>query len=170
MAERSYGDPTAGTFDLGPMARVDLRDELHDQVERSVAAGAELLLGGVVPDGPGAYYPPTVLAGVGRSCPAYSEELFGPVASIIPVSDAAEAVATANESPFGLGAAVFTEDMVLAENIARYELEAGCCAINDFVRSDPRMPFGGVKDSGYGRELAAHGIREFVNVKSVVRA
>ena len=170
MGNKTFGDPLEGSFDLGPMARVELRDELHDQVQRSVEAGAELLLGGTVPSGPGAFYPPTVLGSVRRGCPAYSEELFGPVAAIIPVTDASEAIAVANESVFGLGAAVFTQDVVLAETIARDGLDAGCCAINDFVRSDPRMPFGGVKDSGFGRELGAHGIREFVNVKSVVRA
>ncbi len=170
MSEKTFGAPLEGTFDLGPMARADLRDELHDQVERSVAAGAELLLGGEVPPGPGAFYPPTVLGGVGHGCPAYTEELFGPVASIIPVRNASEAVEVANSSVFGLGAAVFTQDLNLGETIVRYELEAGCCALNDFVRSDPRMPFGGIKESGYGRELSSQGIREFVNIKSVVRA
>ncbi|MEM9404598.1 MAG: NAD-dependent succinate-semialdehyde dehydrogenase [Acidobacteriota bacterium] len=168
MSAKTFGDPLAGDFDLGPMARVDLRDELHRQVQRSVEAGAKLLLGGQVPEGPGAFYPPTVLADVRRGCPAWDEELFGPVAAILPVAHVQEAVDVANESVYGLGAAVFSQDLVLAESIARHGLDAGSVAINDAVRSDPRLPFGGIKESGYGRELGLHGIREFVNVKSVV--
>ena len=155
------------SIDLGAMARADLRDELHDQVTRSLEAGARCLTGGEVPEGPGAFYPATVLAEVAPGMPAYDEELFGPVASLIRVVDEAEALRVANDSPFGLGAAVFTKDTARGERIARFELEAGSCFVNDFVRSDPRLPFGGVKESGYGRELGPFGIREFVNIKTV---
>ncbi len=167
MARARVGDPRAEDTQVGPLARVDLRDEVHDQVERSVAAGARLLLGGEVPRRTGAWYPPTVLTGVRRGMAAADEEIFGPVAAVMPVRDEAEAVAVANDSAFGLGAAVFTRDLARGERIARHELQAGCCAVNDFVRSDPRLPFGGVRDSGYGRELGVFGIREFVNVKAV---
>jgi len=167
MAAQRFGDPMDETIDLGAMARADLRDELHDQVTRSVAAGATCLTGGEIPEGPGAFYPATLLANVVPGMPAYDEEMFGPVASLIRVADEAEAIRVANDTPFGLGAAVFTADTTRGERIARWELEAGCCFVNDFVRSDPRLPFGGVKESGYGRELGPFGIREFVNVKTV---
>jgi succinate-semialdehyde dehydrogenase/glutarate-semialdehyde dehydrogenase len=152
---------------LGPQARRDLRDELHRQVTESLAAGARLLSGGQVPEGPGAYYPPTVLTDVRAGMPAYEEELFGPVAAIIPVADEAQALRVANDSLFGLGAAVFTGDVERGKRIAAEQLEAGACFVNDFVRSDPRLPFGGIKHSGYGRELSYFGIREFVNIKTV---
>jgi len=167
MANTKMGDPMDEDTVVGPQARKDLRDELHDQVVRSLEAGAQCLLGGEVPDGPGAYYPPTVLTDVGPGMPAYSEELFGPVASVIPVRDEEEALRVANDSSFGLGAAVFTADVERGTRIAREELEAGACFVNDFVRSDPRLPFGGVKESGYGRELSPYGILEFVNIKTV---
>jgi succinate-semialdehyde dehydrogenase/glutarate-semialdehyde dehydrogenase len=167
MAQTKMGDPGAEETELGPLARHDLRDELHQQVERSVAMGARLLLGGRVPDGPGAFYPATVLASVVKGMPAADEELFGPVAAIFEAADEDEAIRIANDSPFGLGAAVFTLDRAKGERIAQTRLDAGCCFVNDFVRSDPRLPFGGVKESGYGRELGEFGIREFVNVKTV---
>jgi succinate-semialdehyde dehydrogenase / glutarate-semialdehyde dehydrogenase len=167
MAAAKVGAPLEDGVVVGPLARRDLRDELHQQVVRSVAAGARLLLGGEVPPGPGAFYPPTVLAGVRPGMPAYEEELFGPVAAILPAADEADAIRIANDSVFGLGAAVFTRDQARGERIAARELAAGCCFVNDFVRSDPRLPFGGIKESGYGRELAGAGIREFVNVKTV---
>ena len=168
MAAKRFGDPLAdASVDLGPMARVDLRDELHRQVEASVAAGARLALGGTVPPGPGAFYPPTVLVDVRPGMPAWDEELFGPVASVIRAKDEADAIRIANGTCFGLGASVWTRDVARGERIARDQLEAGCCVVNDFVRSDPRLPFGGIKESGYGRELAAPGIRAFVNIKSV---
>jgi succinate-semialdehyde dehydrogenase / glutarate-semialdehyde dehydrogenase len=166
----TWGAPLDGEFDIGPLARDDLRDDLHDQVERSVAAGARLALGGERPDGPGAFYPPTVLADVGAGNPARVEELFGPVAAIIPVPDEDAALAVANETSFGLGAAVFTRDAERGVRIAEERLEAGACFVNAYVRSDPRLPFGGVKDSGIGRELSRFGIREFVNVKTVYAA
>jgi succinate-semialdehyde dehydrogenase/glutarate-semialdehyde dehydrogenase len=152
------------------MARVDLRDELHDQVRASVDAGAKLLMGGTKPDGPGAFYPPTLLAGVTQGMPVYREETFGPVASVIEAEDVDEAIAIANDSDFGLGAAIFTSDVDKGEQIARDRLEAGACFVNAFVASDPRLPFGGVKMSGYGRELADLGMKEFLNAKTVVVA
>lgn len=167
MREVRWGNPEDETHRIGPLARADLRDNLHRQVEESVAAGARLLLGGELPEGAGFFYPPTVLAGVRAGMPAYREELFGPVASILPAADADEAVRIANDTVFGLGAAVFTGDAAAGERVARDGLAAGCCFVNDFVRSDPRLPFGGVKESGYGRELGVFGIREFVNVKTV---
>ncbi len=168
MTQTTWGDPLDESSDIGPMARIDLRDGLHDQVERSVEAGARCLLGGTNPGGPGAFYPPTVLTDVKPGNPAYEEELFGPVAAILPVDDDKSAIEVANDSLFGLGAAVFTSDTARGTRIATDQLEAGCCFVNGFVRSDPRMPFGGIKDSGSGRELSKFGIREFVNVKTVV--
>ncbi len=167
MRDKKMGDPMLENTDLGPQARIDLRDELHDQVQRALAEGARLLLGGEIPEGPGAYYPPTVLTDVKADNPANREELFGPVAAIIPVADEEEAIRMANDSIFGLGACVFSRDQKHAEAIAADRIEAGSCFVNAFVRSDPRLPFGGIKESGYGRELAAFGIREFVNIKTV---
>jgi succinate-semialdehyde dehydrogenase/glutarate-semialdehyde dehydrogenase len=161
------GDPLDPDTELGPLAGLELRDRLHEQVSRSVERGARILLGGRVPAGPGAFYPPTVLSGVRPGMPAFDEELFGPVAAVVPAADEGEAIALANASPFGLGAAVFSSDPGRGERIAAGRLEAGSCFVNDFVRSDPRLPFGGVKESGYGRELSAFGLREFTNVKTV---
>jgi succinate-semialdehyde dehydrogenase / glutarate-semialdehyde dehydrogenase len=151
---------------VGPMARHDLRDDLHEQVVASIKHGAKLLLGGGVPSGKGAYYPPTVLADVKPGLPAYDDELFGPVAAIIKAKDEEDAVRIANDTIFGLGAAVFTKDLERGERIAR-ELDAGSTFVNSLVASDPRLPFGGIKQSGYGRELGAYGIKEFVNVKTI---
>ncbi len=167
MRARKMGDPLEEDTLVGPQARHDLRDELHRQVQGSIKQGARCLLGGQVPDSKGAYYPPTVLTGVTKGMTAYEEELFGPVAAIIPVRDEAEAIRAANDTVFGLGAAVFTRDVEKGERIAATELEAGNCFVNAFVKSDPRLPFGGIKESGYGRELSSYGIREFVNVKTV---
>ncbi len=167
MGALRMGDPRDEATDVGPLARADLRDDLHRQVSESVERGARCLLGGEVPAGPGAYYPPTVLAGVGPGMPAYDEETFGPVAAVIPAEDEADAIRIANDTVFGLGAAVFTSDAARGERIATHALDAGCCFVNDLVRSDPRLPFGGIKESGYGRELSRYGIREFVNVKTV---
>jgi succinate-semialdehyde dehydrogenase / glutarate-semialdehyde dehydrogenase len=168
MARAKVGNPLSEGVEMGPLARADLRDELHDQVRRSLAAGARCLLGGELPEGPGAFYPPTVLSDVEPGMAAFDEELFGPVAAIVPAGGEEEAIALANRSRFGLGAAVFTRDLARGERIATFELEAGCCFVNAAVKSDPRLPFGGIKESGYGRELGAHGIRELVNVKTVV--
>ncbi|MCB1008825.1 MAG: NAD-dependent succinate-semialdehyde dehydrogenase [Acidobacteria bacterium] len=167
MAARRMGDPLDETTQVGPMARRDLRDELHEQVAASVAAGARCLLGGEIPEGPGAFYPPTVLADVRPGMPAYHEELFGPVAAILPAESEEAALRIANDTSFGLGAAVFTRDAEKGARIAARRLDAGNCFVNAFVRSDPRLPFGGVKESGYGRELGSFGLYEFVNVKSV---
>jgi succinate-semialdehyde dehydrogenase/glutarate-semialdehyde dehydrogenase len=167
MRATRMGDPLQADTKVGPLARHDLRDDLHQQVRESLAQGAQCLLGGAVPAGRGAFYPPTVLTNVKKGMPAYDEELFGPVAAIIAVKDEAEAIRVANDSVFGLGAAVFTTDLARGERIAAQELEAGCCFVNAFVKSDPRLPFGGVKESGYGRELSHYGIKEFVNIKTV---
>ena len=167
MRARQMGDPLREGIDIGPQARTDLRDELHAQVVKTVAAGARVLLGGERPSGPGAFYPPTVLTGVKKGMAAYDEELFGPVAAVIAVKDEAEAVRVANDSVFGLGAAVFTKDVARGERLAERALDAGACFVNSLVKSDPRLPFGGIKESGYGRELSSFGIREFVNVKTV---
>jgi succinate-semialdehyde dehydrogenase/glutarate-semialdehyde dehydrogenase len=167
MTHQKVGDPMLDDTEVGPMARADLRDELHDQVERSLDAGARCLLGGEVPEGPGAYYPPTVITGVTKGMAAYEEELFGPVAAVLPVADEEEAIRVANDTAFGLGAAVFTQNVAKGEEIAAKRLQAGSCFVNGFVKSDPRLPFGGIKGSGYGRELGSFGIREFVNIKTV---
>jgi succinate-semialdehyde dehydrogenase/glutarate-semialdehyde dehydrogenase len=169
MSQVNMGDPALDETELGPMARGDLREELHEQVVRCVRKGAKLVMGGVLPpdDDPGYFYPPTILTGIQSGMPAYNLELFGPVAAVILAEDEMDAVRIANDTPFGLGAAVFTKNLVKGEAIAR-KLQAGCVFINDFVKSDPRMPFGGIKRSGYGRELAREGILEFVNQKSVV--
>jgi succinate-semialdehyde dehydrogenase/glutarate-semialdehyde dehydrogenase len=168
MSEAKMGDPSKEDTTIGPQARFDLRDGLHKQVQKSIEKGASCLLGGNIPDMPGAYYPPTVLTNVKKGMPAYEEELFGPVAAIIPVKNEEEAISVANDSEFGLGAAVFTQNKERGEEIAANKLDAGSCFVNELVKSDPRMPFGGIKESGYGRELSQYGIREFVNIKSVV--
>jgi succinate-semialdehyde dehydrogenase/glutarate-semialdehyde dehydrogenase len=167
MKAAKRGDPLNMDTQVGPLARHDLRDALHKQVEASLRRGARCLLGGTIPAGPGAYYPPTVLTDVAKGMPAYDEELFGPVAAVIPVKDEAQAIATANDSVFGLGGAVITRDLARGERIAAELIDSGCVFVNDAVKSDPRLPFGGVKDSGYGRELSAYGIKEFVNIKTV---
>jgi succinate-semialdehyde dehydrogenase/glutarate-semialdehyde dehydrogenase len=166
MRHKTMGDPLTGV-DVGPQARADLRDDLDRQVRESLQQGARALVGGQRPEGPGAFYPPTVLADVRKGMPAYDEELFGPVAAIIVAASEADAIRIANDSSFGLGAAVFTRDIARGTAIAAGQLEAGNCFVNDYVRSDARLPFGGIKQSGYGRELSAFGIREFVNVKTV---
>jgi succinate-semialdehyde dehydrogenase / glutarate-semialdehyde dehydrogenase len=170
MSAARMGDPLDEQTEIGPQARHDLRDALHRQVEDSIAKGARCLLGGRVPNEPGAYYPPTVLTDVCKGMPAYDEELFGPVAAVIPVADEEAAIEAANDSVFGLGGGVFTRDLVRGERIAVERIESGSVFVNDAVRSDPRLPFGGVKDSGYGRELSTYGIKEFVNIKTIVVA
>jgi succinate-semialdehyde dehydrogenase/glutarate-semialdehyde dehydrogenase len=166
MRSRRTGDPLRPDTEIGPQARADLRANLHRQVEESVRRGARLLLGGEVPEGPGFFYPPTVLAAVGEGMPAFDEEVFGPAAALIRVRDEAEAVRVANASRYGLGASVWTADPARGERLAR-DLEVGSVFVNALVKSDPRLPFGGVKRSGYGRELSEYGLKEFVNVKTV---
>ena len=167
MRSQRQGPPLRAGVDLGPMARHDLRDQLHRQVTRSVKQGALLALGGTIPDGQGAFYPPTVLTQLRPGMAAFGEELFGPVAALIKARNDEDALRLANDTVFGLGAAVFTRDIQKGERIAARRLQAGSCFVNDFVRSDPHLPFGGIKQSGWGRELAQAGIREFVNVKTV---
>jgi succinate-semialdehyde dehydrogenase/glutarate-semialdehyde dehydrogenase len=168
-AMRAYeiGDPKRQGTRLGPMQSVKARDEIHRQVSESLRKGARLLLGGKVPDRPGAWYPATVLTNVLPGQPAHDEEVFGPVAAIIAAEDERDAIRIANASEFGLGSGVLTGDVNRGRRIAAEELDAGLSFVNENVRSDPRMPFGGVKHSGYGRECAAFGIREFTNIKSV---
>jgi len=167
MKSKKMGNPFDEQNDLGPQASIQLRDELHNQVIKSIEMGAKLVTGGEIPGVKGAFYPPTVLSEVKKGMPAYDEELFGPVAALIKAKDENEAIKIANDTIFGLGAAVFTSDEIIGEKIAREKLNAGCCFVNDFVKSDPRLPFGGIKESGYGRELSIFGIREFVNIKTV---
>jgi succinate-semialdehyde dehydrogenase/glutarate-semialdehyde dehydrogenase len=167
MSKKIMGDPLQEQNDLGPQASIQLREELQDQVLRSIKQGAELILGGIIPEIDGAYYPPTILKNVKPGMAAFDEELFGPVAALIKAKDEDEAIKLANKSIFGLGAAVFTKDLKRGEQIAKEKLDAGCCFVNDFVKSDPRLPFGGIKESGYGRELSPFGIKEFVNIKTV---
>jgi succinate-semialdehyde dehydrogenase/glutarate-semialdehyde dehydrogenase len=169
MRALRVGDPLDEATDIGPLATEQIRKGVHEQVQKTIDAGAKLLLGGRMIEGPGFYYAPTVLVDVPPDSPAAREEIFGPVAAFFRVRDEREAVAVGNDSPFGLGAAAWTRDAREQEFFAR-ELEAGMVFINGMVASDPRLPFGGVKRSGYGRELSAEGIREFVNVKTVVVA
>lgn len=166
MNARVPADPTLVDTQLGPLARADLREELQAQVLASIAAGARCLTGGRLPDRRGWYYPPTVLSRVGPGMPAYDQELFGPVASVIRARNEAHAVAIANDTVFGLGSAIFTRDLDRARRLIP-SLEAGMVFINDSVRSEVSLPFGGVKQSGYGRELGAWGVRSFVNVKTI---
>lgn len=164
-----HGDPRDPSSGIGPMARIDLRDQIHQQVQASIAEGAQLLIGGEPPPGPGAYYPPTVLGGVTPGMTAFDDEIFGPVAAIIEARDEDDALALANRSQFGLGAAIFSRDKEKADLLAR-RIEAGSVFVNALVKSDVRLPFGGVKHSGYGRELSWFGIQEFVNIKTVYHA
>lgn len=165
--QQVMGDPMDPATTLGPLARADLRENLHRQVVASIEAGADALLGATIPEGCGFSYPPTVLVNITPTMPVWKEETFGPAAPIMPVSSRYEAVQYANESRYGLGASIFTENIRLGEEIIRDRLEAGNGFLNHFVFSDPRLPFGGVKESGFGRELGLFGIYEFVNIKTV---
>ncbi|MFI4918097.1 MAG: NAD-dependent succinate-semialdehyde dehydrogenase [Legionellales bacterium] len=164
----TMGNPQEPDTSLGPMARSDLRSRLHEQVQQSIAAGARCVAGGTLPQGTGYFYPATILLDVPVDSPAFQEELFGPVICIIVAEDEADALRLANQTQFGLAAAIFTQDLQKGERIAREVLEAGTCAVNTLVASDPRLPFGGIKQSGYGRELSIEGMREFANVKTVI--
>ncbi|HET7315638.1 NAD-dependent succinate-semialdehyde dehydrogenase [Salinisphaera sp.] len=168
LAAIEYGDPRDPNTALGPLARADLRDNLHDQVRRSIDAGATCTLGGEMPDGPGNFYPVTVLENVEPGTPAYEEELFGPVAVLIRVADEAAAIRVANDSRYGLGGGVFAGDVERATRIARDLFDTGMINVNGYQMAQPELPFGGVKDSGYGREHGGFGMREFVNIKSVM--
>jgi succinate-semialdehyde dehydrogenase/glutarate-semialdehyde dehydrogenase len=168
MAAIQPGDPADPATKLGPIARQDLRESLHRQVQESVAAGARILIGGEVPDGPGFYYPSTVLEDVAPGMPAYDDELFGPVAALIRVADDDEAVRVANDSRYGLGGGIFSRDVDKATAIARDRFDTGMVNINGYRLAQPHLPFGGVKNSGYGREHGEAGLREFVNTKSVM--
>ncbi|MGJ7030158.1 NAD-dependent succinate-semialdehyde dehydrogenase [Niabella hirudinis] len=171
MSHKQLGNPLDATTDLGPMSRADLRDELHQQVLKTMEEGATCILGGTIPvfKGKHAFYTPTILTGVKKGMTGYGEELFGPVACVITARNEMHAIEIANDTSFGLGAAVFTRDLKKGELIAREQLQAGACFVNTLVKSDPRVPFGGIKQSGYGRELGSFGIREFVNIKTVWR-
>jgi succinate-semialdehyde dehydrogenase/glutarate-semialdehyde dehydrogenase len=166
LRSRRMGNPLARETQVGPQARADLRESLHRQVDESIKRGAKRLLGGEIPAGKGAFYPPTLLAAVDKGMPAFDEETFGPVAAVIRAKDEADAVRLANDSSFGLGASLWTQDRARAERVAA-QVEAGSVSVNGIVKSDPRLPFGGIKRSGYGKELSEYGIREFVNIKSV---
>ena len=168
IKKMKMGDPINPDINIGPMVNNIARDELHQQVLISIEKGAKLLFGGKIPQLDGAFYPPTLLVDVEPGMPAFDDELFGPVAVVISAKDQSHAIELANKTNFGLGAAIFTRDLDIGENIATKELEAGSCFVNDFVNSAPRLPFGGIKESGYGRELSEFGIQEFVNIKSVV--
>ena len=166
MEALKVGDPLEDATDVGPLAREDLVREIERQVQASISAGAKLLTGGKRLNKEGAYYLPTVLSGVQKGMAVFTEETFGPVATIIPVKDEAEAIAVANESEFGLGASLWTQDIEKGKALAR-EIQSGSVFINGMVKSDPRSPFGGIKKSAYGRELSHYGIKEFVNIKTV---
>tara|TARA_Y100001970_G_C14200853_1_gene840999 strand:+ start:498 stop:1871 length:1374 start_codon:yes stop_codon:yes gene_type:complete len=167
LSLKIMGDPL-DDVDIGPMVSLIARDEVDDQVQRSIAAGAKLNLGGKIPNSEGAYYPLTILSDVRPGMPAFDEEIFGPVFTVIKAEDEDNAIELANKSEFGLGSAIFTSDLEKGENIAKTKLQSGACFVNDFVKSDPRLPFGGIKMSGYGRELSDYGMMEFVNIKTIV--
>ena len=167
LFSKIMGDPF-DNVDIGPMVSIKARDEVHDQVTRSINAGAILVMGGVIPNIPGAFYPITLLTHVEQGMAAFDEEIFGPVFSLIRANDNHHAIELSNKTQFGLGAAVFTRNIKQGEYIAKTKIDAGSCFVNDFVKSDPRLPFGGIKQSGYGRELSSFGIMEFVNIKTIV--
>jgi succinate-semialdehyde dehydrogenase / glutarate-semialdehyde dehydrogenase len=166
VEELAAGDPLDPDTTLGPMAREDLRDELHEQVTDALEHGAAAVTGGQPLDRPGIYYAASILDGIAPGMRAWDEELFGPVALVTKVGDESEAIAIANGSRYGLGGSVWTRDIARGERVAR-QLECGAAFVNTMVKSDPRLPFGGVKDSGFGRELSRHGIREFTNAKTI---
>ena len=167
LSLKIMGDPL-DDVDIGPMVSINARDEVENQVQRTIAAGAKLELGGKKVDSEGAFYPLTILSNVSPGMPAFEEEIFGPVFTVIVANDNDEAISLANKSEFGLGSAIFTRDLEKGEKIAKTELQSGACFVNDFVKSDPRLPFGGIKMSGYGRELSDYGMMEFVNIKTIV--
>jgi succinate-semialdehyde dehydrogenase/glutarate-semialdehyde dehydrogenase len=166
MQNLKTGDPLNTETQVGPMARKDLVDDIDRQVQQSIKMGARLVLGGNRPDLPGFYYQPTILADVCKGTPVYDQETFGPVVAIICVKNEQEAIAVANDSQFGLGGSVWTQDLIRGESVAR-KINTGAMFVNGPTKSDPRLPFGGIKKSGYGRELSGYGIKEFVNIKTI---
>jgi len=162
------GEPLDSETNMGPLARKDLQQTIHSQVHQSINEGGKLIIGGELPEIKGYYYPPTIIANIKPDSNSFNEEIFGPVASVITYKTEEEAIKLANATGFGLGAAIFTADKSKGESIASQKLEAGSCFVNQFVKSDPRLPFGGIKNSGYGRELSEYGITEFLNIKTVV--
>ena len=167
LTKKIMGDPN-DDVDIGPMVSVEARNDIHEQVQKSINEGAKLILGGFIPDISGAFYPITLLSEIKPGMTAFDEEIFGPVFSVIKANNEIHALELANHTSFGLGSAVFTQDLKKGEEIAKTKLNAGLCFVNDFVKSDPRLPFGGIKESGYGRELSIYGLMEFVNIKTVV--
>ncbi len=167
LSKKIMGDPK-DDVDLGPMVSIEARKVVHSQVLKSIKNGANLILGGNIPDMQGSFYPITLLSNVKPGMAAFDEEIFGPVFSVIKAENENNAIDLANNSTFGLGAAVFTKNIKKGEEIAKNRLDAGLCFVNDFVKSDPRLPFGGVKQSGYGRELSIYGLLEFINIKTIV--
>jgi len=167
LLKKIMGDPK-DDVDIGPMVSIEAREEVHQQVLKSIEDGANLIIGGEIPKITGAFYPITLLSNVKPGIAAFDEEIFGPVFAVIKAKDENHAIDLANDSPFGLGAAVFTKNINKGEEIAKNRLNAGLCFVNDFVKSDPRLPFGGIKQSGYGRELSIYGLMEFVNIKTIV--
>jgi succinate-semialdehyde dehydrogenase/glutarate-semialdehyde dehydrogenase len=166
MQSMKTGDPLEEDTRVGSLARMDLLEELNEQVQQSIKMGARLLCGGKKVEGPGAFYEPTVLSDVKKGMPVYEQETFGPVSAVIPVADTEEAIQVANDSSFGLGGSVWSRDIKKAEAVAR-RIESGAVFVNGMTKSDPRLPFGGIKRSGYGRELSHYGIKEFVNIKTI---
>lgn len=167
IQDKAFGDPLLRETTMGPMARHDLREQLHSQVQQTIAAGATCHFGGEIPEGPGFFYPVTLLTGVQPGMSVFDQEVFGPVASVISAKDEDEMVRLANQTPYGLGAALFTSNEARKQNLAISAIQSGTVAINGLVKSDPRVPFGGIKNSGFGRELGAEGILEFVNIKVI---
>lgn len=167
LQQYKIGNPLEKGVNCGPLARKDLRDKVAAQVQGSIQLGAKLITGGELPQSDGFFYPPTIITDIQKGMPAYDEEIFGPVIAIINAKDEDQAIRIANDTPYGLGAAIFTQDIARGEKIAVEKIQSGTCSINTFVASDPRVPFGGIKESGYGRELAIEGIHSFVNVKTI---
>tara|TARA_Y100000748_G_scaffold83881_1_gene69360 strand:+ start:1431 stop:2804 length:1374 start_codon:yes stop_codon:yes gene_type:complete len=167
LSLKIMGDPL-DDVDIGPMVSISAREEVNNQVQRTIEAGAMLILGGKIPDGEGSYYPVTILSGVASGMPAFNEEIFGPVFTVISAEDDGHSIELANQTEFGLGSAIFTQNIEKGEKIAKAKMQSGVCFVNDFVKSDPRLPFGGIKMSGYGRELSNYGMMEFVNIKTIV--
>ena len=167
LSLKIMGDPL-DDVDVGPMVSMSAREQVNDQVQRTIESGATLVSGGTIPDIEGSYYPLTILTGVKPGMAAFDEEIFGPVFTVVCAKDNDEAINLANKTEFGLGSAIFTKNIKMVEEIAKTKMQSGVCFVNDFVKADPRLPFGGIKMSGYGRELSNYGMMEFVNIKTIV--